>query len=456
MADHDVIIVGAGLAGLSCALHLGERSVPALVLEASDGVGGRVRTDQVEGFLLDRGFQVLLEAYPECKRLLDYEALDLKPFYPGARIWTGEGFTLFSDPYRRPQDALATLASPVGTFSDKLKVTRLKKETSSGEAASLLSGPDRTAMEDLEAMGFTSGMIRGFFRPFFGGVLLDRHLTDSSRIFRYIFRMFSNGDISVPARGMGEIPRQLAGRLDPGAIRLNARVEAVGVGQVRLESGEVLTARDVVVATEGPEASRLLPAVEAPDSKGTRCLYFEAPEPPLDEPILALDGTGAGPVNNLAVMSSVSPGYAPPGEAPGGRLLYRSLRGGPGRAGGGGPGPDEGVVRRRSRGLAAPEDVPDSPRPTGPAPRGPGTPPASGGGGGRPLCLRGSPGDRISPGCPLLGTAGGGSPAGPPLLGRELIPSLPRPYLVFRREPKRVDRAVGLPPPSSQPVSRTR
>jgi phytoene dehydrogenase-like protein len=314
MPDQDVIIVGAGLAGLACALELQDRGARPLILEASDGVGGRVRTDEHEGFLLDRGFQVLLEAYPECRRLLDYEALRLRPFFPGALIRIGDGFTRFSDPYRRPQDALATLASPVGTFSDKLKVTSLRREVLRGDPHALLAGPDRTILEDLRAMGFSTGMIRGFFRPFFGGVLLNPQLSDSSRIFRYIFRMFSQGEISLPGKGMGEIPAQLASRLPKGTIRLGRSVSSVKAGGVTLLDGEEMRADAVVVATEGPEAARLLRVIPKPSSKGATSLYFDVPVPPVAGPVLVLNGTGTGPVNNLAVLSEINPACAPPGR----------------------------------------------------------------------------------------------------------------------------------------------
>lgn len=277
-------------------------------------MGGRVRTDDVEGFLLDRGFQVLLEAYPECRRLLDYEALELQRFFPGAEVWTGGGFARFSDPYRRPQDAMATLASPIGTFSDKLKVTTLRKAVLEGDPKSLLSGPDRTALEDLEDLGFSEGMIEAFFRPFFGGVFLSPDLSDSSRIFRYVFRMFAEGPISIPRRGMGQIPAQLASRLPEGSVRLGSRVSTVEAGRVVLETGEEMTAAAVVVATEGPEAARLLAGLPSPSSKGTTCLYFEVPEPPRPGPVLVLNGEGEGPVNNLAVLTEVSRDLAPAGR----------------------------------------------------------------------------------------------------------------------------------------------
>lgn len=315
MSEYDVVIVGGGLAGLACALELSTGGARPLVLEAEEEVGGRVRTDvHDEGFLLDRGFQVLLEAYPECRRLLDYEALELRAFYPGALVWTGERFTRFSDPYRRPADAMASLASPPGSFTDKLRITQLRKEVRAGSPEELLSGPDVTIREDLEAAGFSQEMIRGFFKPFFGGVLLNPELSDSSRIFRYIFRMFSEGEISVPAGGMGEIPRQLALGLPEGSLRTGTRVVAVTDSGVELETGEEIRVPAVVLATEGPEAARLHPGVPVPGSKGVSCLYFAAPEPPVEEPILVLNGSGSGPVNNLAVMNRISGNYAPEGQ----------------------------------------------------------------------------------------------------------------------------------------------
>jgi phytoene dehydrogenase-like protein len=315
MPAYDVIIVGGGLAGLGCARRLHEAGLESRILEAGDEVGGRVRTDSVQGFLLDRGFQVLLEAYPECQRVLDYQELELCPFFPGAQIWTGRGFARFVDPFRRPREAVTTLKAAIGTVPDKIRVTKLRKEVLEGSPGSVLEGPDRTILEDLKAFGFTPSMIQGFFRPFFGGVLLDPSLSDSSRIFRYVFRMFSAGNIAIPRKGMGQIPLQIAGDLPDECIRLETRVEEAAPGRVVLSTGEELRAPAVVVATEGPEAARLLTGIGEPKSKSTTCLYFDAPEPPVLEPILVLNGEGKGPVNNLSVLSQASPDYAPPARS---------------------------------------------------------------------------------------------------------------------------------------------
>lgn len=314
-----VIVVGAGLAGLSCALRLVEGGCAVEVLEAADAVGGRVRTDAHEGFLLDRGFQVFLPSYPEAKRLLDYESLALKPFYAGALVRSGGRFHKLADPFRHPLDALMSALSPTSTLGDKVRVAELRRSVSSVLAEDLFSRDETTTAEALNRRGFSRGFVEQFFRPFFGGVFLERELATSSRMFEFTFRMFAEGAAALPARGMGAIPEQLASRLPAGAIRLRTRVASVetGVetGAVTLDTGERLEADAVVVAVEQAAAARLF-GEEAPRSRRTSvCLYFAAEEAPVEEPILILNGEGRGPVNHLCVPSLVAPSYAPPGAA---------------------------------------------------------------------------------------------------------------------------------------------
>jgi phytoene dehydrogenase-like protein len=314
--DGGVYVVGAGLAGLRCARRLHEQGVAATVLEAGDGVGGRVRTDRVEDFQLDRGFQVLLTAYPEAADALDYEKLELHPFYPGAVVRTGGKFVTVADPFRRRWDGLRTVLAPVGGLGDKLKVASLRRQVVAGSLEELFARPETTTREALAAHGLSDTIVDRFFRPLFGGVLLDRELGTSSRMFEFVYRMFALGDVALPARGMGAVTEQLAGGLPPDQVRLGQRVTAVGDGGVTLADGERLPARAVVVATEGPTASGLLGGEPpAPGSVAARCLYFAADRTPVDEPVIVLDGDGEGPVNNLCVPSSVASGYAPPGAA---------------------------------------------------------------------------------------------------------------------------------------------
>ena len=312
MAQGGVVIVGAGLAGLSCALQLQARGVPFQIIEASDGVGGRVRTDDVEGCLLDRGFQVYLTAYPEGKRILDYAALDLKPFRSGAVIRMSGKFKRISDPWRDPGQMLPSLFSRALSLGDKLRLAALRKRLMATTEDQILAAENQTAEGLLKNQGFSTRMIDRFFRPFMGGIMLDSSLMPSSRMFEFVFKMMSAGDAAVPSRGIGEIPKQMAARLPVGSIRLGERVSAVDSKGVTLETGEVVLCDAVVLACDGNEAAALAPEHIAPMRwRGVTCLYYEAPEPPIKGPWLVLNGNNRWPINNVAVMSEVSPSYAP-------------------------------------------------------------------------------------------------------------------------------------------------
>ncbi len=322
----DVLIVGAGLAGLSCARRLHQEGVHFQVLEGSDGLGGRVRTDRLEGFQLDRGFQVFQTAYPEARRVLDYQALGLKAFAPGALVFFDGRLHRLVDPVRQPRQALAALFSPVGTLADKLRVAKLRWRVSQGAPEDLFQRPETSTLAALRAYGFSEGMIDHFFRPFYTGVFFDRHLDSSSRMFEFVFRMLAQGDAALPAAGIGAIPAQLAAGLPTGSIRTKAPVVRVEEGRVLLSSGEEIEGRLTVLATDGAETVRLLGRMEPFATVDCACLYFAAAKPPITEPLLVLDGENTGPVTNLAVLSNVAPSYAPPGTS----LMQATVAGNPG------------------------------------------------------------------------------------------------------------------------------
>lgn len=313
MDDRPVIIVGAGLAGLRCAGLLGARGIPWLLLESQDGPGGRVRTDYVDGFQLDRGFQVLLTAYPQARAALDYDTLDLRAFEPGALVKLPTGFHRVSDPRRRPTSVLSTLRAPIGGLSDKLRVARLRRRLRRLSTDEVWRRPERTTREALTAYGFGTGIVERFWRPLLAGIQLDPSLTTSSRMFDFVVKMLAAGDNALPAAGIQAIPDQLAAGLTGGRVRYGTTVVAVDTDGVWLEDGEHIRGRRVVVATDGPTASRLVAQVPTPPSNPVRCLYFAAERTPIDEPILVLNGEGDGPVNNLCVPSVVAPSYAPAG-----------------------------------------------------------------------------------------------------------------------------------------------
>lgn len=310
-----VLVIGAGLAGLSCALRLVEEGCEVEVLEASDAVGGRVRTDAHEGFLFDRGFQVFLPEYPEAKQLLDYTQLELKPFYSGALVFSGSRFHKVADPFRHPLDAFMSALSPTNTLGDKIRVAELRRSVLSVPLEELFCGDETTTAEALKRRGFSQGFVEKFFRPFFRGVFLERGLSTSSRMFEFTFRMFAEGGAALPARGMGAIPEQLAAKLPAGSIRFGTHVAAVESGAVTLDTDERIEADAVVVAIEQAAAARLF-GEEMPSSRhSTVCHYFAALQSPIQEPILILNGEGRGPINSVCVPSLVAPSYAPRGAS---------------------------------------------------------------------------------------------------------------------------------------------
>ncbi|KAF6149311.1 hypothetical protein GIB67_026167 [Kingdonia uniflora] len=318
------IIIGAGLAGLSAATHLTSNNIPFTLIEASDAVGGRVRTDIVDGFILDRGFQIFITAYPEAQKLLDYNELELKKFYSGAFVYFDGGFHTVADPVRHFVDAVKSLANPIGSVFDKLLIGLARVKVLSRSNADIVTANEVSIMELLRKDGFSESVIDRFFRPFFGGIFFDRELETTSRLFDFIFKCLALGDNTLPAKGISAIPEQLAKKLPLGSILFNSRVVSVEVNESRvtLESGEILDSEmGVIVAVEEPEMEKLLgrntvsePVPRRQLARSTVSLYFSADRAPVTEPVLFLNGSRKGIVNNMFFATNVAPSYGPPGK----------------------------------------------------------------------------------------------------------------------------------------------
>ena len=311
-----IIIVGAGLAGLSCAVRLLERGKQVLLVEGSDRAGGRLRTEKHQGYLMDRGFQVFLSAYPEAGKLLDLKALNLQSFRPGSLVFKNGKFHRLMDVFRCPRYAISTALQPIGSFRDKLLVAKLRMETLLRNNLSA-ARKELTTEEFLQDYGFSQDMIDVFFRAFYGGIFLERDLRTSCRMFEFTFRMFAKGNATLPANGIEEIPKQLEGRLPRNTILFNSPVNSVRHDGITLTNGESLSAKQVVLATDIETTNRLLP-LPGEKSRSWRSvagMYFAAPISPINEPIIALNGEGCGLVNNVCAVSDVSTGYAPRDKA---------------------------------------------------------------------------------------------------------------------------------------------
>ena len=302
----DVVVVGAGLAGLACARQLVAAAVEVELQESDTVAGGRVRTDVIDGMLLDRGFQVHNTAYPEAQRVLDHVALDLRAFPAGALVRVGDRLHRVGDPRRLPGWTPGTLRAPIGSLRDKGLIGATAVRAALTPPDRLLGAPERTTYDALRARGLSPTAIDRFLRPFLAGVFLEDRLETSSRFFDLVWRSFARGTQCVPAAGMGAIPRQLADRLPPGVLRLNSPVHRVGAGRV-----DGRGARAVVVATDPSSAGRLLPGLPVPRCNGVTTHYHLAPEPPVRESAIVLDGERSGPVVNSVVLTNAAPSYAP-------------------------------------------------------------------------------------------------------------------------------------------------
>lgn len=322
--QHPVIVVGAGLAGLTAARELHRAGFAVQVLEAEDAIGGRVRTSiTTDGFLIDRGFQVMLSAYPALRRQVDLASLGARPFMSGARVWTGRRLVPLGNPLRHPSSLLRDLTSPVFGVADKLRLARWAVElarapwTTAAEAAN--AGVDVSALDALRRRGFSGAFVDRFARPFWGGILLDRSLSASAGVMDFTTKMFLAGDAVLPAGGVGAVPVAIAAGLPDGAIRLATRVDSVMFDGPRVTgvraNGEAHQAAAVIVATDPPSAAELTGIDAIPTtSVGGVTVYLASPSDAGIGTALTLDGTGRQPVNHIAPLSAAQPTYAPVGQ----------------------------------------------------------------------------------------------------------------------------------------------
>ena len=315
--QHDVVVIGAGLAGLAAARQLAIHGVDVVVLEAGDDVGGRVRTDRVDGLLLDRGFQLYNPAYPEAARVLDHDALDLRALVPGVVAQTDRGPVRLADPRKRPRWTADAVSGRSGRLSGKLRFAWYAWQASRTSARALEEQPDMPADVALLGAGVDPMFLETVLRPFLSGVFLESQLATSKRFMDLVLTSFVKGSPSVPALGMQAIPEQLRDALPPGTVRCGTRVASVTDAVVRTDAGEV-HGRAVIVATDPMAAVDLLPGLHVPAGHDVTTWYFLADGDPAlltgGESILVVDGRGRGPLVNAVVLTAAAPTYASDGR----------------------------------------------------------------------------------------------------------------------------------------------
>ncbi|WP_425389808.1 NAD(P)/FAD-dependent oxidoreductase [Ekhidna sp.] len=298
-----IYIIGAGVSGLIAAKNLEDKGYNPVILEASDRIGGRVVTDIIDGYQLDRGFQVLLEAYPMAQKYLNYDTLELQSLIPGAMIFSEGSSTIFGDPLRDSSLLFSTLFSSVASTADKWKIFQLKKKLENSSLKELFDEEEQTTHEYLKAFGFSDGVIQNFFRPFFSGIFLEPDLATSSRMFTYVYKLFGEGGALIPKAGIGAIPDQLERNLNRTTIRLKTPVEKVQNESIVLKNGEVLDSDFTIIATD---PSEMLPNyVSSLNWKSCDNLYFTVKDRTTAKPIIGLNSRKGSLINNIFFPTSI-------------------------------------------------------------------------------------------------------------------------------------------------------
>jgi len=329
----DVIVAGGGLAGLTAAARLAEAGTDVTVLERRDEPGGRVRSRRRDGFTLDRGFQVLLDAYPAARRELDRGGLGLRPFRPGATVCRPDSRATLSDPLRDPRAAIESTLTREVPFADKLRTLALRYDLRRAEPAGFFAGSDESIRSYLDGWGFSDRYVERFVAPFYGGITLDRTLGTSKAVFEYTFRCLSDGRAALPADGIGAIPDQLAARARAAGARIETGVTVDGLdrrpggrlgrlrrsaGGVRVETDEGGREADAAVVATTPREARRLTGVGSIPTAATGCVtqWYTLPEGvPFETGRRLLVNAGDARPNTVVPVSEVAPSYAPADRA---------------------------------------------------------------------------------------------------------------------------------------------
>ncbi|MFB0937403.1 MAG: NAD(P)/FAD-dependent oxidoreductase [Urechidicola sp.] len=311
--EYKIHIIGAGVSGLIAARVLEDNGFSPIILETTDRVGGRVKTDIVDGYQLDHGFQVLLTAYPAAQKYLDFKSLDLQKFLPGASIFKNGKQLIIGDPLRELSLLFSTLFSGIGTFSDKFKILKLNMRLKKKTLEAIFSEKEQSTLSYLIGLGFSNEMITDFFTPFFSGIFLEKKLETSSRMFEFVYKMFGEGYAALPKAGIEAIPKQLFQNLKNTTFRFNTKVASIKEGEIVLADTTKLESHFTIVATE---ASNLIPNLKNQHTEWKSCdtLYFETERRVIKKPLIGLIPKNETLINNIFYHTSLPTSIKPTKE----------------------------------------------------------------------------------------------------------------------------------------------
>ncbi|WP_047245336.1 FAD-dependent oxidoreductase [Maribacter thermophilus] len=299
-----IAIIGAGVSGLIAALNLEEHGYSPVIYEKTDRVGGRIKTTIFDGYQLDHGFQVLLDAYPMATKYLDYDSLELQKFLPGAQVFKDGTSVVIGDPLREPNLLFSTLFSGIGNSRDKWKILKLNKSLKNKSIEEIFGQPETSTIEYLNGIGFSKDIINSFLKPFFSGIFLEPNLETSSRMFQFVYKMLGMGQAAIPKAGIETIPIQLKNRLQSTTFKFNTTVKSCRNGELLFSDDTKVFPDYTIIASEAP---LIMPNLKTQQIAWHSCdtLYFTSPKKAIKNPMIGLIANDQALINHLFYHTSL-------------------------------------------------------------------------------------------------------------------------------------------------------